>query len=95
MVTYHQWLPPSKLEWWWSLTRVKSARRGFSVDSYHGDQVSEPLVGQLVSDHQSHPLVRGGAGVLGVNEQCRLPWKGRGTQHEHPNSQHNRQMLQP
>jgi len=40
---------------------------------YHGDQVPEPLVSEFVSDHQRHPLPGGRAGVLGVDEQRRLP----------------------
>lgn len=34
---------------------------------YHGNQVSKPLVGEFVSNHQCHPLPGGGAGVLRVN----------------------------
>lgn len=42
---------------------------------YHGDQVSEPLVGKFVSDHQRHPLPGGRAGVLRVDQQCGLSGK--------------------
>lgn len=45
------------------------------MPSYHGDQVPEPLVGELMSNHQCHPLPGGRAGVLWVDEQCRFPGK--------------------
>lgn len=45
------------------------------MPSYHGDQVSKPLVGELVSNHQCHPLPGGRAGVLRVDKQSSFPGK--------------------
>lgn len=44
-----------------------------SLADYHGDQVAKPLVSQLVSDDQRHPLLGWWAGVFGVDEKRRLP----------------------
>ena len=59
-----------------SVTTVTAVRerRGRYRDkrSHHGDKVTEPLVRQFVTDHQSHPLLGGGGGFERVNEQRRL-----------------------
>ena len=40
--------------------------------AYHGDEVAEPLVSELVADDECHPLARRGAAVGRVNEKRSL-----------------------